>query len=109
MKSEPHFNLESWNQIASAFRRLIAKENEDVSAPLGFSTRVVARWQELRRNELFQAWERMSIRTAIGCSVCAIVFGLFSFTKNQIELRQELLTVPPIESEQSAAGSDIGS
>lgn len=98
MKSEPTPDFEPWNRLITAFRALFSNTKEEqVEAPIGFSTRVVAQWQEWRKNELFRAWERMSIRTAIACSTCAVVFGLFSFAKEQSERRQELLVVPPLE------------
>tara|TARA_R110002096_G_scaffold200639_13_gene384766 strand:+ start:19803 stop:20126 length:324 start_codon:yes stop_codon:yes gene_type:complete len=98
MKSEPDLNFEPWNRLIAAFRMLFPSEKaDDTQAPVGFSTRVVAQWQEWRKNELFRAWERTSIRTAIACSTCAVAFGLFSFVKEQSERRQELLVVPPLE------------
>ncbi|MEM1295866.1 MAG: hypothetical protein AAGH89_10910 [Verrucomicrobiota bacterium] len=98
MKSDPTSDFEPWNRLISAFRTLFSKPaEEDLAAPMGFSTRVISQWQEWRKNELFRAWERMSIRTAIACSTCAVIFGLFSFAKEQNERRQELLVVPPLE------------
>ncbi len=112
MKSEPNSSLkpenrgenadfaenadfEPWTRLTAVFRKLFAPPDQDDSPPLGFATRVVAQWQVWRKNELFRAWERMSIRTAIACSACAVVFGLFTFAHEQTQRHQELIVAPP--------------
>ena len=86
---------EPWARLARWFRRTLPEQDEE--APLGFATRVVAQYQELRRNEAFRAWERLSIRAAFGCATFAIFFGAYSLFNQRQDLRDEVLIEPPIE------------
>jgi len=93
-----------WTRLATAWRRghtsaHAAAEAPDNEAPLGFSTRVVATWQELRRSELMQRWERLSIRTAIGSCACAAVVGLWVMVADHEDMSEELIILPPLEME----------
>ena len=89
MKTDP----ELFDHLAEAHRTDAQAQPSD--APFGFATRGVAKWQELRRNEIFRAWERLSIRTAIGASACAVVFGLFTVIEDANDSADELVVPPP--------------
>lgn len=83
-----------WKRLTAWFRQNTVGDD---SAPLGFATRVVARYQELRRNERFRAWERLSIRTAIGCAAFATIFGLFSILADRNAAADSVLIEPPAD------------
>jgi len=85
--------MKAWERTAALRRTRIAGMPQD--APFGFATRVVARWQELRRNELVRAWERLSIRTALVCAACAVLFGLYSLIGSGAA-EEELLEIPSL-------------
>jgi hypothetical protein len=62
----------AWCRLVSAARtvREAGGEQEDESAPLGFSTRVVARWREVREEERRLAlWQRLSWRAAFAAMI----------------------------------------
>ncbi len=62
MKQEP---ADLWKKLSSAARA--GTPAADEAAPFGFSTRVVARWQELRREEAsMKLWQRLAWRTFAG-------------------------------------------
>jgi hypothetical protein len=67
----------SWTGLANRHRR--SNEHREDAAPFGFSARVAAQWREIRRGEVFAAWERLSWRAALASSVVAVVVAGFSF------------------------------
>ncbi len=69
--SEPDETGAAWDRLAGWHR--IAAAGRDETAPLGFATRVVARWADARRVEIQASWERLSVRTALGCAALALV------------------------------------
>lgn len=96
MKTDPNKlpNHTIWARLTARFRR---SQPTDDSAPLGFATRVVARYQELRRNELFAAWERLSIRAAIGAVCVAALFVGYAQFNEASELEEEMLIELPMD------------
>ncbi len=90
-----------WDQLVALFRgQRDSEASRDTSAPLGFATRVVSRWQEMRQNEMIRRWERFSIRTAVASCACAAVVGLFVMVNDQgMDEEEELLLLPPTELE----------
>lgn len=84
-----------WDRTAAARRAALASQPvPDDSLPPGFSTRIAARWAELRRNEQFRLWSRWSLRAALGGVLTAMAMTfLFSSTPSG-GLR---LSVPDVE------------
>jgi hypothetical protein len=68
-----------WDRAAAARREALAGQPaiEEVPPP-GFSTRIAARWAELRQNEQFRLWSRWSLRAALGGLLTAAVMALLS-------------------------------
>lgn len=68
----------AWEKVAAATRSSRAEQGRaSEQAPYGFSTRIVAAWQELRRNERAALWAKWSLRAAF-CSIAiaAVVVAL---------------------------------
>lgn len=68
-----------WRAVASGVRRVLGRDvGEDERAPLGFSTRVVARWMEWRREQAAVLWRRWSFRAAalsVALALVAVLAG----------------------------------
>jgi len=77
MKTSPEST--SWVRAATARREALAGQPaaEELPPP-GFSTRIAARWAELRQNEQFRLWSRWSLRAALGGLLTAAIVALFS-------------------------------
>ncbi len=51
--------------------------SDDLQAPFGFTTRVIARWREARRDAALHRWARWSLRAALGSvAACAVLLVL---------------------------------
>jgi hypothetical protein len=75
----PPSDRTAWDRAATARRdALAALPPVDELPPPGFSTRIAARWSELRQNEQFRLWSRWSLRAAIGGLLTAAIVALFS-------------------------------
>ena len=77
-----------WEKVAAATRAdRAARGNADEQAPFGFSTRIVAAWQEIRRNERAALWAKWSLRAAF-CSmaIAALVVALQRPERNDTAL-----------------------
>ena len=69
----------AWDRVATARRRCAVElADDELLPPPGFSTRVAARWAELRANERFQFWSRWSLRAAVGSLVAAFLVLLLT-------------------------------
>jgi len=100
MKTEvDQIRNELWDQLTELFRQ--RRDARDTNAPLGFATRVAARWQEMRQLERLRAWERISIRAAIGCALIAIAFTALTVSDSWQESSQSVLVSPPLELDES--------
>ncbi|MFT5470869.1 MAG: nitroreductase [Verrucomicrobiales bacterium] len=93
-----------WKRLLARFHR---KPPTEDSAPFGFATRVVERYREMRKNEAFRAWERLSIRAAAGCAVFAAAFGIYSLIIEQNDLQDQVLIEPPLESAAEVVGLEF--
>jgi hypothetical protein len=69
----------AWDRAAAARRAVMAAQPAaDEMPPPGFSTRIAARWAEVRQNEQFRLWSRWSLRAALGGLLTAAVMALLS-------------------------------
>ncbi len=76
---KPPAEITPWDRTAAVRRAVLAgRPPEDGVPPPGFSTRVVARWSELRKNEQFRLWSRWSLRAALGGLLTAGIMALVS-------------------------------
>lgn len=57
--------MEIWDSILGGAAAARCGDQRDVGAPLGFSTRVVAKWREMNRDEKFRFWRRWSLASSI--------------------------------------------
>lgn len=78
MKSEipPDDRDAAWTRLAEAgaeARKHLPVREE--AAPFGFAIRVVACWQEMRREERLRLLQRWSLRAAFG-SICLLVLAV---------------------------------
>ena len=92
-------DIRPWLDVAGAARRdLTAGLEPDVSAPLGFSTRIVAQWIERRREEASWLWQRWSFRAAALSVVIALLAVVADRTPN-IPRKEEgsLLPFPQLD------------
>ncbi len=94
-----HDKLEkqAWDRAAALRRAVLHVEpEEDCVPPPGFTTGIVARWAELRRNERVCFWARWSLRGAItGVAAACLVLVFLPSEGNQES--GPLLTAPGIE------------
>jgi len=89
---------ESWPRLADWHR--LRTDSQDDAAPLGFSTRMAARWLAQRGDDLRAAWERASVRAAFACSVLALTVTVvcgFPGTGPTLEAEDEILILPEPE------------
>ncbi len=75
MKSSPE---QLWQTLATTRRESEAagaeQDPQAEMAPLGFATRIVARWSALRRDAKFRYWSRWSLRAALAaCTVLGLL------------------------------------
>ena len=83
----------TWERVAAAHRDALSGAEQDLTPPLGFSTRVVARWAELRENERVCFWARWSLRAALCGTAAACLVLLLARHQD----RQPLLTPPALD------------
>ncbi|HEX2750852.1 MAG TPA: hypothetical protein VHM91_22795 [Verrucomicrobiales bacterium] len=76
---KPPAEITPWDRAAAARRTVLAaRPPEEDLPPPGFSTRLAARWAELRKNEQFRLWSRWSLRAALGGLLTAGIMALLS-------------------------------
>jgi len=80
---------DKWERIAAG----IASDATpiDESAPYGFSTRVVAAWRDMQRDEALRRWSFWSLRAAF----CSVLLCGFVILLNSRENDSSLLVQPP--------------
>jgi len=93
MNEDLESGTELWARLAERHRQESA--GLDSAVPFGFAVRVAARWRELRAGEVYAAWERLSLRAALGSSVVALVVAGFSFQwERAMTGEEEFIMVP---------------
>lgn len=84
-----------WNRVVEG---LPARDPlPDATPPFGFSTRVIARWREARRDAALQRWARWSLRAALGSVAACTVLAFLSERRDTpilIPLPEPALTSP---------------
>ena len=76
MSEERESRDEPWARLARAHQESTAER--EAAMPYGFAVQVAARWREIRRNEVFAAWERLSLRAALASSLVAVIVACVS-------------------------------
>ena len=75
----------TWDRIVSQLPPTAEEIHQH--PPFGFSTRVVAQWRAVRRDESLNRWARWSFRTALASSVaCALLVFLQTGREKSIVL-----------------------
>lgn len=70
---------DSWARVAEAYRRSRPEgAAEEVDAPFGFASRVVAQVMELRRHQHLAWWTRWSMAAAGAAALVAVVIAVRS-------------------------------
>jgi hypothetical protein len=72
--NQPH---DPW-QTLIAQARTAPMEATDLSAPLGFATRVVAQWKAAQENPTFAFWQRWSLRGACAAMMAYALVATWS-------------------------------
>ncbi len=81
-----------WERLVHARHASLPVTPEECPPP-GFTTRVVARWAEMKQNEQARLWSRWSWRAALGGVLAAALMSLFT----QPRAEASPLQVPEIE------------
>lgn len=84
-----HSAPDKWERIASRVHCETAPVAD--GAPFGFSTRMVAKWREMRRDEALRRWSFWSLRAAL----CSVVVCGFVVVLTSRENDSSILITPP--------------
>ena len=80
-------NSDPWSALTTQARLHAAnKPAEDESIPLGFATRVVARWKSANESPTFAFWQRWSLRGAVAAVMAYALVATWSAGNPQAEV-----------------------
>jgi hypothetical protein len=79
-----------WQSLTAHARHTASTQPaEEVTAPLGFATRVVAQWKAAQENPTFAFWQRWSLR---GAALACMTYALLA-TWSSLNPRPEAISV----------------
>jgi hypothetical protein len=93
MNSSPE---QTWSKIAASHGAMRKNVAGGDSAPFGFATRVVARWQELNRSEKFRFWRRWSLRAALAALAFFLASALLNPNPSALANEPAILEIPTV-------------